>query len=86
MNVLSKILLLGALVGCGASTADFVRPAFIGTSEACYQLQARAVDKAETREEAEAAVEDIRRRCDIAYDGIRVAGELTEELRGENDE
>ncbi len=80
---LVKCTLVLLLVGCGASTSSFVEPAFIATGEACYQLQKRAVDKAESRAGAEAAVEQIQDRCDIAYRGIRVAGELVEELRDE---
>ena len=78
-----RFLPLLLCLGCGAATSSFVEPAFIATGEACYQLQKRAVDKAESRAGAEAAVEDIQRRCDIAYRGIRFAGELVEEFRDE---
>lgn len=78
-----KLALIVLLAGCGAATSSFFEPAFVATGEACYQLGKRAVDEAETRAEAEAALETLEDRCDIALRGIRVAGEIVEEARDE---
>lgn len=72
-------LFLGlALVCCGAAASDFLTPTWEATVEACYRRQLRAVEEAESREQAELEVARIRSKCDKAYEGIRAAGELLE--------
>lgn len=78
-----KIGLFCTLVGCGTSTGTVFTPAYVTTAETCHQLELRAVRQADTREEAVEEVADLRRRCDLVFDGLTVGGELVEELRGE---
>ena len=73
--------ILCACCGCVSST-DIVRPVYAGTIEACRQLQERAIDQTETRETAIEQVNEVRRRCDIAYAGIEIAAEILEESSG----
>jgi len=56
-----------------------VRPVYAGTIEACRQLQERAIDQAESRETAIEQVNEVRRRCDIAYAGIEIAATILDE-------
>lgn len=70
--------------GCGAASTDLVRPAYVGTIEACRQRQESAIEHADTRNEAEARVADIRRRCDIAYSGLEAAAAILDETLPED--
>ena len=68
------------LVGCGGFQAtDVTYPLHSGTVEACRQLKLRAVERAETREEATSSVARIEERCTAAYFGIDIAEGLLEE-------
>lgn len=80
MRALALALALALTTGCGAvAGTDIVRPVYVSTIEACHQRQARAVERAATREEALAGVADVRRRCDIAYAGLEAAAAILEE-------
>jgi len=72
------IAILCACSGCVSST-DIVRPVYAGTIEACRQLQESAIEHAETRETALEQVNNVRRRCDIAYVGIEIAAAILDE-------
>lgn len=75
------ILPLLLLIGCGGFQAtDVTYPLHSGTVEACRQLKLRAVERAETREEAVERVAKIEERCTTAYFGIEIAEGLLEEV------
>ena len=78
MNRLLSIAMVCACCGC-VSSADIVRPVYAGTIEACRQLQESAIEHAETRETAIEQVNNVRRRCDIAYAGIEIAAAILDE-------
>ena len=58
---------------------DITFPIHSGTVEACRQLKLRAVERADTREEAVEDVQRIEERCTAAYFGIDIAEGLLEE-------
>lgn len=64
---------------CGATASDVVRPAYVSTIEACRQRQERAIAQADSREDAQARVADVRRRCDVAYAGLEAAAAILDE-------
>jgi len=77
----SLLVIFIFLVGCGTSLRDYVEPAYPLAREACRIAQERAVERAETREEAEAAVALLQEQCDIGYAGLDALLEVDDLIR-----
>jgi hypothetical protein len=75
-------LLLPLALGCAhVQPSDFIHPAHLATVEACRVIKLKKVSEAETREEAEEAINRTEARCQAAYFGLSVAEELLEQAR-----
>jgi len=77
MNRLLSIAIVCVCASCVSHTD--IQPVYVGVIEACRQVQEHAIEHAETREAAIDRVNEVRRRCDIAYAGIEIAAEILEE-------
>lgn len=76
-----SIAFLIVSMGCGTSLRDYVEPAYPLAREACRVAQERAVERAETREEAEASVALLQEQCDIGYAGLDALLEVDDLVR-----
>jgi hypothetical protein len=87
MKNLLLLTLCLATFGCGTTLRDYVEPTFPVAETACYVAQTRAVERSDSRAEAEALVERIREACDIGYAGLEALLEIDDyiELNREPD-
>lgn len=80
-----RLLILSLfLFGCGTTLRDYVEPAYPLAIEACRIAQERAVERAETREEAVEAVTLLQEQCDIGYAGLNALLEIDDLVRLKN--